>query len=239
MDEWNRSTMNVKLNVRVFLDTGVLIDTGCTSMQRQFTEWMNDKEINTVFLTHSHEDHVGACKWLQEVKHTPIYLHEDSLLPVSQKASYPYYRKVFWGVREPFSARPMFDEIQVNNSKWLSIHTPGHSSDHYSFFNQSSGNLYSGDLFVHPTTKVILKEESIPQIIQSLNKLLSIDFENLFCQHAGFVPNGKEKLNKKLQNLLTIQGEVLLLNEKGYSEKEIVKKLYPKNYPISYFSFGE
>src|SRR5699024_10487325 len=48
--------------------------------------------------------------------------------------------------------------------------TPGHAIDHVAFLNTETGQLFSGDLYCQEKTKVILKEESIPTIIQSLQR---------------------------------------------------------------------
>src|SRR5699024_43987 len=102
-----------------------------------------------------------------------------------------------------------------------------------------TGQLFSGDLYVHPETKVILREESIPTIINSIKKLLTYDFAEMFCAHAGYVENGRKALQRKLQYLEDLRGKVLTLYEKGYGLKEIEENIFTRKYPITKFSLGE
>src|SRR5690625_2150086 len=111
------------------------------------------------------------------------------------------------------------------------------------FFKQKTAyeieTLFSGDLYVHPRTKVILRNESIPTIINSLRKMITYDFGEMFCCHAGYVQDGKKALHKKLDYLTSFQEEVIHLHDKGWNEKEIQHKMLPKKYPITYLSRGE
>lgn len=95
------------------------------------------------------------------------------------------------------------------------ILTPGHTNDHSSFLNEETGQLFTGDLYVTPKTKVVLREESIPQIIDSLELALSLDFQEMYCNHAGYIENGKEALHRKLNNLKELSGKIELMAEKG------------------------
>lgn len=52
-------------------------------------------------------------------------------------------------------------------------------------------------------------------IIQSLNKILTYDFEDVFCSHAGYLKNGRNALKRKLAFLLDMQGSILRLHDEG------------------------
>ncbi len=77
--------------------------------------------------------------------------------------------------------------FNLEHATWEVIDTPGHAFDHQSFLNRDTGQLFTGDLFVQVHTKLLLSNESIPTIIESLEKVLTYDFDEVFCQHAGFV----------------------------------------------------
>src|SRR5699024_10299368 len=124
-------------------------------------------------------------------------------------------------------------------SSWSVIPTPGHATDHLAFLNNETGQLFSGDLYVHPKTKVILREESMPQIIQSIKHILTFDFNEMCCCHAGYVQNGREAFRHKLSYFEEVRGNGLTLRQTGYSIKDILQTLFPKKYPITLFSYGE
>lgn len=229
----------VKLNVCSFAVDGVLIDTGAASLATEFKSFFADADIDKVLLTHDHEDHTGGAAFLQKKYGVPIYINDMSVRACPNKASYPLYRQLFWGRRRPFEAQAIGQTFSSRTATWKVLDTPGHSADHLAFLNEQTGQLFSGDLFVHPETKVVLREESIPQIIASIEYVLTQDFGELFCCHAGYVADGRQAFNRKLQYLTELQGEIVTLYEKGLTVKEIQAQLFPKKYPIIYFSRGE
>lgn len=229
----------VRLNVHSFYTDGVLIDTGSPSLFKQFKPFFDTHDIDQVVLTHHHEDHSGGAAYLQQQYNVPIFMHPLLIESCTKRAKYPFYRKAFWGVRAAFQAKPLGDTFQSRSATWKVIETPGHAADHVSFINEETGQLFSGDLFVHPETKLILRDESIPQIIDSIKRLLTYDFEEMFCCHAGYVKDGRVALKEKLSYLMELRDKVLHLAEKGLSEKEIHQRIFPKRYPITFLSLGE
>jgi ribonuclease/clavin/mitogillin len=222
-----------------FLVDGMLVDTGPQCLEADYIPFYDGHSYEFAALTHSHEDHSGTAPWLQENKNVPIYVHPKGVSICEQDCPYPKYRQITWGVRRKFQALPLGETIQSRNQAWKVIYTPGHAEDHVSLLNEETGRLVSGDLFVAPKTKVIMDSESIPVIMDSIRKLLTYEFESMFCCHAGYIPNGKEMLKQKLDNLVNLCGEVEDLYKKGFSIPEINQTLFPKKYPIIAFSEGE
>ncbi|MFB5282696.1 MBL fold metallo-hydrolase [Peribacillus sp. Hz7] len=225
-----------KMGVNVFVTDGLMIDTGSESLLSDLIPFFQSVDFDQVVLTHYHEDHTGGCAWIQKHKQVPLFIHSMSLDVCSKQGEYPDYRKRIWGVREGFQARPIGETIQSHHHTWKAIFTPGHARDHMSYLNQSNGVLFSGDLFVTPKTKVILQEESIPTIIHSIKKVLRYDFQEVFCCHAGYLPNGRELFQVKLDYLENLQGEIIRLHQQGLTVEEIQQKVFPKQYPIIEYS---
>lgn len=229
----------VSLNVYSYSVDGVLIDTGSQSLHKFFEDFIAETDFDQVMISHFHEDHTGCAAYIEKTKNLPIYLNEKTIDYCTKRADYPMYRKLFWGSRKPFQAKAMPQMFSSRNATWDVIDTPGHSHDHKVFLNRDTGQLFTGDLFVSERTKVLLAEESIPEIIHSLERVLTYDFQDVFCCHAGFLKDGRTALERKRDYLLSIQHEVLTLFEEGYMAEEIRNKLFPKNYPIVKFSGGE
>lgn len=228
----------VKLNVYSFYQDGVLVDSGAHSLRNYFMPFYESLNIERVVITHAHEDHDGCAKYLSE-KGIPIYVNEMSVSKSKSKADYLFYRKFFWGVRPPYEAMPHEETFQSKNYNWRVIATPGHAADHVAFLNESTGQLFSGDLFVTPRTKLILREESIPQIIQSIEHVLKLDFEEMFCCHAGYIKDGKKAFQMKLDYLLELTNKVQTLAQQGYSVDDIHQHLFPRKYQLIKVSRGE
>lgn len=229
----------VSLNVYCFEVDGVLIDSGSHTLLPDFKDFFADADFEQLVLTHHHEDHTGGAAFIQETYDVPVYIHSMSVDACAQKAQYPLYRKLFWGKRAPFQAQPINHTLESKNATWEVIHTPGHAEDHLAFLNKETGQLFSGDLYVQPKTKVILRNESTPTMIASLKNILTYDFAEMFCCHAGYVQNGRQALINKLEYLQTFQEKVIDLHRQGFTDKEIQQTLFYKKYPVTYFSFGE
>jgi len=233
------AVQGVKLNVHCFVIDGVLIDTGAQSLAKEFKPFFDEQDIDQVVITHFHEDHTGCAAYLQKQIQVPIYMSELKLDYCKQKPDYPLYRKYFWGKRAPFHAKPIGKTFSSRHAKWDVIETPGHAIDHLSYLNRETGQLFTGDLYCQEKTKVILREESIPTLIHSLKTVLTYDFEEVFCCHAGYLKDGRLALQRKLEYLVNLQGNILKLHETGNSPSAIKAKLFPKKYPIIFFSSGE
>ncbi|WP_045521455.1 MBL fold metallo-hydrolase [Neobacillus niacini] len=229
----------VKLNVYCFVLDGVLIDTGAASLEKEFKPFFKQQDIDQVVITHFHEDHTGCAAFLQNEMNLPIYMNDMMLDYCKKKPDYPLYRKVFWGKRPPFHAETIGKTFSSRHATWDVIETPGHAIDHLAFLNRETGQLFTGDLYCQEKTKVILREESIPTIIDSLRKVLTFDFGDVFCCHAGFLEDGRAALQRKLDYLLDLQGKIIKHYEDGLSPNQISNTLFPKKYPITMFSSGE
>lgn len=229
----------VKLNVYCFFLDGVLIDTAAQSLEKEFKPFFEGLDIEQVVITHFHEDYTGCAEFLQSQRQLPIFMNDLMIDYCSRKADYPLYRKLFWGKRRPFQATPIETTFQSRNATWDVINTPGHAKDHLAFLNRETGQLFSGDLYCQEKTKVVLREESVPTIIESLKRVLTYEFDDVFCCHAGYLKEGRLALQRKLDYLLELQGRIIELHEKGMAENEIKATLFSKKYPIVFFSSGE
>lgn len=225
--------------VYTFIVDGMLIDTGAEKLQKELIPYFTSESFDFVAMTHSHEDHTGNAAWIQEHLELPFYIHPDSVDFCAKPGIYPLYRQKTWGQRRPFAALPIGKTIRSRTLEWQVIHTPGHADDHMAFYHPETGRLFSGDLFVSPKTKVSMETESIPLIMNSLRTLLALDFTALYCSHAGYFANGREKLQQKLSYLEALCEKVAILTHQGHSALEIKQKLFPAPYPIIQFSDGE
>jgi len=227
-----------KLDVFAYFVDGILVDTGPSRFAREFTDFFKSRPISHVVLTHHHEDHSGNAAWLEK-QGLPVHIHPTAIHICREQARLPLYRHIFWGGRGKFSPLPLPGSLEGKGRVWQVIETPGHTCDHIALYSPELGILFTGDLFVIPKTRLILKSESIPEIMRSLRLLLTKDFHTLYCGHAGMVENGREMLGMKLDYLENLTGEVLELYRKGLSIRDIDKRIYSKTLLLTYLSGKE
>lgn len=225
--------------VFVYLVDGMLIDTGAEKLQKELEVFFTDHSFDQVVLTHHHEDHTGNAAWLQQHVEVPFFLHPLGMPIIEDDGEYPEYRKITWGNRRAFNALPLGERVRSRTLDWQVIHTPGHADDHVALFHEESGRLFTGDLFVSPKTRVMMKTESVPLIMASLRKLLALPFTSVFCSHAGFLENGRALLEQKLNHLENLQQTIIDRYKKGQTPSEINQQLFQKTYPIIKFSNRE
>lgn len=229
----------IQLNTYSFAIDGLIIDAGGSSLRSHFLDFWKKQSIDSLYCTHIHEDHTGCADWFENQLAVPIYLNKRSIPEATKLGKYPIYRKLYWGKRKPFHPKPMPEHFSSRTQDWTSIYTPGHSYDHTALLNKTTGQLFSGDLYVQTKTKVAMESESIPDIIQSLETVLTYDFKDVFCCHAGYLENGRERLVAKLAYLKETEEHVLMLHQQGLPIKEIQSRLFPRKYPITFFSYGQ
>ncbi|MFB7156859.1 MULTISPECIES: MBL fold metallo-hydrolase [unclassified Lysinibacillus] len=227
------AVQGIGMSVYSFFVDGLLIDTGSYSLSQEFQSFFNELPIEQLALTHSHEDHSGNAAWIQQHKGVPIYVHRDSVSLCAQDGEYPFYRQALWGERPAFIAQPFGDTLQTKSATWDIIETPGHTTDHVSFYNRETGAMFTGDLYIQTKTKVVLDEENIVHTLASLKKIVNYDFEEVYCCHAGLIADGRAKIQEKIAYLEEMEGNIRQLFDKGYSAEEITKSIFSRDYPIT------
>lgn len=225
--------------VSVYLIDNLLIDTGPMRKEKELIPLFKQWQMEQAIITHHHEDHSGLGKWVQENKQIPIYMHEKGKEICKKSLSIPLYRRLFWGKRDPFIAKPIDEVFQTENYTWDIIYTPGHAEDHIALYNREKGWMFGGDLYVYPRPRSMYAFESLPIMVASLEKILTYDFTTYICMHAGVLKEGRKKIQEKLDHLRQAEQNIIKLHEKGFSPKEIRKQLFPKRQMMHYISFFE
>lgn len=233
------SLFGYKILIYLYLVDGLLIDCAPNQLKRESSKFFEENNIEQVALSHVHEDHSGMAAWIQQNMNIPVYLHEMSIPQALKKGKYPLYRHIMWGKRPAFNPQPMPDILKTQQYTFEVIESPGHAEYHKVFHEKQQGWLFTGDLYVGTKQLVAFKDENMKDTIVSLNKLLRLDFQTVFCAHAGVVENGKAALQKKLDYLLDLQMKVENLRRQGMANREIDQKLFPVIPLITRVSHGE
>lgn len=228
-----------QLVVYLYILDGVLIDAGSGNILKKTKSFFNNQILNYVVITHVHEDHTGAAAWIKEKKKIPVYINKNSINEALQKSDVPLYRRLVWGNRDGFAADALPAFINTGKYRLDVIDAPGHHHDHVVFHEKNMGWLFTGDLYVSRRQLVAFKDENIKDAINSIKKILKLDFDTIFCGHSGVHSNGKDKLKSKLDFFLDIQYRVKTLEKEGLPLDEIKRRLFPDRNLWEYISNGE
>ena len=207
----------------------ILIDTGCGIENLQTLK--EKYRINCVINSHTHPDH-SAGNWIfkdtTESIEVPIqgFNTSGNILALSKRFTEPGEIAKYWRNHVPKkmgmkNCRPTQSfnhksEFDLGDVKLLPIYTPGHTIDHYCFYEPNDQILFSFDIdltsfgpwYGH-------RESNIPQFKESISKLKELDTKILVSAHKGIITEDIQKQlevfnqkfetrTKKIQDLLSV-----------------------------------
>lgn len=223
----------------VYYVDGLLIDTGPVFARETVAAFAEAMRPKAIVLTHYHEDHSGNAAYLHDRLQIPLYMSRRTAERLAEPLILPFYRRVVWGAGEPVRGEPIGERLTLDGRVFEVIPTPGHSDDHISLYQAERRLLFSGDLFLGRRLRYGMREESIADMIASLDRVMAYRFDALCCGHAGFVPDGREALKQKGEFLRRLEASTKALAEKGLSARQIARRLLPKGYKVRSASLGE
>ncbi|MED4729006.1 MBL fold metallo-hydrolase [Aneurinibacillus migulanus] len=134
--------------------------------------WHN---IDRIFLTHQHVDHVGLTAEVVERTDAKVIAHPDAVPYITLDAEFMQYHDHFFrtlygengvpekllgyverfrGMMEVYSEpAPIHKtikggEVLEGNEEWVSVFTPGHTQNHLALFRERDGVMLSGDFLI-------------------------------------------------------------------------------------------
>lgn len=215
------------LSVYCYLLDDVLIDTAQRNCEQKVLRTFEEETISKILLTHWHEDHSGNTQQLAAAHAATIFAPTQCLQKLTDGFNIlPYERFLFGKIRPILNEiHPVSGRIITENHKLTPIFTPGHSKDHTVYLEEDSGWLFAGDLFVGVEINIFRKGEEFWPQVASFKKVLTYDFDIIFCGHHPRLSDGKEWLRRKLQYFEDFGGRVQDLHQRGLSVKQIIKKM--------------
>ncbi len=189
-------------NVYLILDEKVaLIDTGTglnIGIKDKIREKLGDRRVEIIINTHAHIDHAGGNDLFDEAE---VYCHE---FEAEEMRSGRFYGTIqFVGSGSPKKVDHLLkdgDTIDLGEIELDVIHSPGHSPGSICLYEKNQRALFSGDtLFTDGNVgRTDLIGGSMGELVASLKKLRSIDFETLYPGHMCMVNNAREHLDRAL-----------------------------------------
>jgi glyoxylase-like metal-dependent hydrolase (beta-lactamase superfamily II) len=163
---------------------------------------INPKEIEYVFLTHSHFDHAMAVVDFKKWFNCKVVMHklEFELL----KSGYSIFGYRFYV--EPDITVDDGDVFELGELKLEVIHTPGHTMGSVCYYEPNKKWLFSGDtVFKYGFGRYDLPSGNAYELLKSLERLVELDVECLYPGHEDIVEgDAKKYIAKNLEVLRSV-----------------------------------
>ncbi|WP_375559745.1 MBL fold metallo-hydrolase [Bernardetia sp. OM2101] len=214
------------LFTHIYFVDGLLIDTGQSNAKEKVLAETKKLDVKQIFVTHHHEDHTGNITELQKQHNCKVFASNLCCQMMKNPPKISLAQKITWGNRPSQNYLiPIAESIETDNFSFQVIPIAGHATDMVALYEPSKKWLFSADLYINSYIDYFLENESILEQINSIKRVLKLDFEVMFCGHKPQLKNPKEKLIKKLNFLESAFNDISSLYEKGYSASQIFKKL--------------
>lgn len=203
-----------------------LIDTGPPNQWSPVKRFVDERPVRQLLLTHHHEDHSGnAARLSQHLNLTPM-APEPGRAKLARGFRTPPLQRLIWGRPEPVETAPLAAQLALSDGSPINpIATPGHAKDLTCYHLPKQGWLFSGDLYLSRKLRYLRSDENLTQLMDSLRRVLALEFDTLLCPHRGPVAGGHEALSAKLRYLEQLCERAQALASQGKSDTAILHAL--------------
>jgi glyoxylase-like metal-dependent hydrolase (beta-lactamase superfamily II) len=209
-----------------------IIDTGPPNQWRVVRKFLSERDVDRVLITHHHEDHSGNGARLARDMKADVFLPSEGVELMKGGFALRAYQRIIWGTPVRFEPQPLPDDFRLPGGggggggiTLRPVHAPGHSVDMTCFLEPDRGWLFTGDLYIASKPRFLRRDENVDQQIDSLRRVLSLEFETVFCAHRGVVATGRDAIKAKLDYLVSLRAEVRKLHAEGRGVAEIQRTL--------------
>lgn len=223
------------------------------------------KDIDFVTLTHHHVDHIGLINRIVSEVDIPVYTHSQSLPYLRRdedllRKRIMFFERLFAELDGGELGEQRVQQMKkalVNNasqkveaevipfqenqivSNFEVIYTPGHSSDHVSFYHPQEHALFSGDnLFAHMNSNALTERDESNQLYPSLQKheqtlkrLNSLSLSTVYPGHGEIITNPYEVIIERIRTIEN-KGKRILgkLKENQMTVGQLAREIYGNLY---------
>ena len=212
--------------VDAYVVGNILIDTGFPYVQGPLLAALEGRNIHVVCCTHSHEDHTGNCAAIAAAHDCPVYLrHSDAMWDEGEFPLKPY-RWIWWGVPEAFQPEEMPAVVESGGCRLEVVPTPGHSRTQVAFFEEATGDVFTGDLFVSPGAAAVLIWEDPWAAVASLRRVAALEPRRMLTAHGLIVDNPAPRLELKAVRIEEAACRSVELTAEGLPPRQVVRRVF-------------
>jgi glyoxylase-like metal-dependent hydrolase (beta-lactamase superfamily II) len=192
------------------VDAGV----GATSHVEAIAAALGGRALACVLVTHGHRDH-------------------DSGVP-ALRARWPHLEALKLGGDSAAGWRAVNDgdRLAAGTGELLAVATPGHASDHVCFWDESSGDLFAGDMVVAGGTVMIppgARGGSLRAYLASLDRLAALRPRRILPGHGPAIDRPLDLISEYVAHRRQREEQVRACLRDGLTDpRAIVARIYPE-----------
>jgi glyoxylase-like metal-dependent hydrolase (beta-lactamase superfamily II) len=170
----------------------ILIDTGTADAVPTILEYlrgirMKPSDIGTIFITHTHPDHVGGLAAIRRETSAKVAAHRIEADYISKKKTYTGPPGAAMQKHPGTPVDVLLDDGKLQDGLRV-IFTPGHTTGSISLLDPARSLLIAGDAVNNEGRLQPMDDRynvDPKQHRESIKKLATFDFENLVMGHGG------------------------------------------------------
>lgn len=214
--------------VNAYLFGNILIDSGFAHVERLIVEALSGYRIEAICCTHNHEDHIGNCAALASTHECPVYLRRPEAVWGEGVGDLVGYRQMWWGRPETFEPLEMPDAVESDGRLLTVIPAPGHSRTQVVLWEEATGVVVTGDLFVSPGATAVLTWENPWHAVASLRRVAALDPRRMLTGHGLVVDSPGHLLELKAERIESAARRSVALHEDGMDPRRIVREVFQR-----------
>lgn len=219
----NRGVFPCSQSIYVDGERKLLFDAGLGP--RMLAAFLKEFQVDILFLSHTHLDNISGAWTLQSF--APLFVPKEgeegfgNLDLMAQRffgldPAGDIWKKVAadtLGMRDCKHSRVYEDRsaFDIGSHKLLAIHTPGHSRDHYCFFEERTGTMFLFDMDLSEVGPWYGDPESdLDRYEASMHLIRSYEPELVVSSHEGVLRTNIPERMERFQQLFQLREESLL-----------------------------
>ena len=189
------------------------------------TKAIAGRPVVAIMCTHTHRDHSPAAKPLAEATGAPIV----GCAPLSLDSAGPRADEAFDSSYAPDRALADGEAVEVDGRRLIAVATPGHTSNHLCFADETSGALFTGDHVMGWSTTVVFPPDGdMAAYMASLQKLREREDSVYYPAHGPPVTKPHQYVRSLMTHRKQREGQIVkLVGERARTIVEIVVDAYP------------
>ncbi len=210
----------------ILIDTGYISDFHVT--QRLIEEIGTElSDTRLIISTHTHCDHIGGNKTIQDRSECDIALHKHGKHFIDTRDDWATWWRYYGQEAEFFNCTKPLNEgeiIAIGPHEFQVIYTPGHASDGIVLYNRKGKALISGDaLWEDDIPTITMRVEGstcLFNLMESLEKLERLDVEIVYPGHGKAFADFRGALSRSKRKARAY------MDHKEKSGADLLKKIF-------------